>query len=332
MRTIALVLVASVAAACAALGDPEPARLDVEIWSASWCGPCGRMERESWRDPRVERWIAERAHVATRDLDAEADLARRLDVVAIPCVVARREGVELGRLVGYRGPEPLLAWLETMAAGGSDLDAARAAARSARGDPNSKMRLASALRAEGRHVEASCVLVELWAIPRGERGELEARIGDESRTVAEADVAARDILRARCAELEGRVDADDGALADWIELGCAAGLGDEVAGWFVALEDRAARREPLVAVREQLWSALRSAGEYGAIVELVEISVPVRTFAANLAKVTDFERATFDAATLAMMRAERRARIEDLRRGLVELGREVDAADLAPGG
>lgn len=308
--------------------EPAPA-LELERWSASWCEPCHRMEREAWGDPAVMRWLANGARVTSRDLDAEAESARRIGVEAIPCVVARRDGHELGRLVGFHAAEPLLQWLETLAGGGTDVDAARAAAESAPADPDVLHRLASALSAAGRTAEAARTLARVWALPRGARGSLAVRLVDETRALADADAEARTVLRAPRDGLAARARTDDAALQDWIELSVATGLDADVARWFVELADPAARRAPIVAARESLWPALRASDEYGALVTLVELSVPARTWAANALQISDFERTHFGDPAIVAFRAQRRERVEDLCRGLVELGRTAEAEEIS---
>lgn len=304
-------------------------RIELERWSAAWCEPCQRMDRDSWSDPGVAAWLAEHASVSARDLERDADLAQRLGVRAIPCVIARRAGVELGRLAGFQDPAPLRGWLETMARGGRDVDAALAASESEPGDADAQQRLARALREDGWHAEAARVLVGLWDLPRGRRGSLEPRIADETRLAAETDDLARTILRVPRASQFERARTDDAALADWIELSLATGDGGEIAHWFLERPAEPRRTEVLVAARPALWRALRAAGEHAAIVELVELSTSAVTWARNRAAISEFERRSFDAPTIAMLRAERRDDVLDLARGLILLGRDAEAAELS---
>ena len=78
---------------------------------AQWCGPCREMDRTTWRDDRVIAWVREHATALQLDADREPDAAARLRVDAFPTVIAMRNGNEVARAVGYRGPDDMLDWL-----------------------------------------------------------------------------------------------------------------------------------------------------------------------------------------------------------------------------
>jgi uncharacterized protein YyaL (SSP411 family) len=82
-------------------------------FSAEWCGPCKRLERDVFADPRRASWIG-RQFVPVRVLDREredglnSDEVRRLKeqmgVDAFPTlVVARPDGTVVARHEGYGG-------------------------------------------------------------------------------------------------------------------------------------------------------------------------------------------------------------------------------------
>lgn len=81
----------------------------------TWCPPCEKMDKETWRDKQVERWVADNA-VAVRvnagsPDEKERAAAEAFAVREVPTVVLVRDGQEVGRKVGFvAGPE-LALWL-----------------------------------------------------------------------------------------------------------------------------------------------------------------------------------------------------------------------------
>lgn len=85
--------------------------------TAPWCGPCKQMDATTWRDERVVGWKDARALFVQADLDADDVLRRRLKVSAYPTLIAFQNGAEVDRIVGARGADDLLAWMDLLASG-----------------------------------------------------------------------------------------------------------------------------------------------------------------------------------------------------------------------
>jgi len=71
-------------------------------FTAIWCGPCHKMEKDTWAAAEVRAWLSENAISIQIDVDQDRELAQRFRIEAMPTVVALREGAEFDRVVGYR--------------------------------------------------------------------------------------------------------------------------------------------------------------------------------------------------------------------------------------
>jgi thioredoxin len=67
----------------------------VDFWAA-WCGPCKMLS------PVVDQLAEELegVKVAKINIDEQMELAEKYNVISIPCVVAFKNGEEVGRSVG----------------------------------------------------------------------------------------------------------------------------------------------------------------------------------------------------------------------------------------
>lgn len=81
-------------------------------YTASWCGPCKKMERDTWPNADVEAWVKEHAVAIQVDVDEDRALAGRHGINAMPTMIAFRDGEEVARHVGYLDASGLLEWLK----------------------------------------------------------------------------------------------------------------------------------------------------------------------------------------------------------------------------
>jgi thiol:disulfide interchange protein len=106
----------------------------------SWCPFCKRMDRGTWKAPRVRERLTD---LVTVRVDAEdshgrggppgTELADRFGVRAFPTqVLLGPDGIVLSRADGYQEPDELVAWLD---AGLAARGAGATASASSRGRP-----------------------------------------------------------------------------------------------------------------------------------------------------------------------------------------------------
>lgn len=76
----------------------------VDFW-AEWCGPC------KMAGPIIDQLSDEYAgkvFIGKVDVDAEGELAQKFGVMSIPTVILFKDGVEVGRQVGFAGKQGYL--------------------------------------------------------------------------------------------------------------------------------------------------------------------------------------------------------------------------------
>ncbi len=79
--------------------------------TAEWCPPCKQMDRTTWLDEGLVKWINDKGVAIYLDVDKEPALAKELAVKAMPTIIVFKEGKEFDRVVGYQSAEQMMAWL-----------------------------------------------------------------------------------------------------------------------------------------------------------------------------------------------------------------------------
>ncbi|TVQ75525.1 MAG: thioredoxin [Phycisphaeraceae bacterium] len=79
----------------------EQDRYLVMMATASWCGPCRKMRRTTWRDDQVVQWIEDNAIAVLLDVDRWKTLASELSIESMPTTIILHQDQELTRLRGY---------------------------------------------------------------------------------------------------------------------------------------------------------------------------------------------------------------------------------------
>jgi len=82
----------------------------IDCW-APWCGPCRRMT------PIIEELSNElkgKVGVAKLNVDENPSISIRFGIRAIPTLLMFKDGVMVDTLVGLRGKEDIMEYIETM--------------------------------------------------------------------------------------------------------------------------------------------------------------------------------------------------------------------------
>ena len=84
----------------------------------TWCGPCKKLDAVTWKDEAVVKWLTERTVPMKIDAEQDEALAGRFKLDAYPSIVfVQPDGKELGRLVGFKEPQPFLSAANDLLAG-----------------------------------------------------------------------------------------------------------------------------------------------------------------------------------------------------------------------
>jgi thiol-disulfide isomerase/thioredoxin len=151
-------------------------------FTASWCGWCRKLESSTFRDPGFARVAASFVTVQV-DGDKERGLSSMYRVKAYPTtVLLTRQGKELGRIVGYRGPGDYAREMIRALERREPMDDVRRAAEERPQDPRALYAWADVLLAVGKFEEARGVLERVLPLARATE---EAGLADE----AELDIA-----------------------------------------------------------------------------------------------------------------------------------------------
>ena len=192
-------------------------------FTASWCGPCKKMEKDTWAAAEVRAWLGENAIAIQVDVDEERVLAQRFKIEAMPTVVAVRDGQEFDRVVGYRNAAQFLDWSRDVRAGKRASDALLARSKELREstDVDARYKAARELAQIGQSDEALVHYLWLWPATRSAQGyggvRLSFMLSDMAR-LAQKHEPARKAFAEIFAGLQASVDsAEVPSFTDWQE-------------------------------------------------------------------------------------------------------------------
>ena len=137
-RMLAFVCVATASIFAATLNPPDmfskstfeasqaQAKTEAKLFlvdaTATWCGPCKKMDKTTWVDDKVVAWVKQNAIAAQIDVDAQKETAAALKIEAMPTIIVFKDGKEYDRIVGYKSADELLEWLNGVLQGKHAID------------------------------------------------------------------------------------------------------------------------------------------------------------------------------------------------------------------
>ncbi|MGF1582116.1 MAG: DVUA0089 family protein [Gemmataceae bacterium] len=94
----------------AALAKAKKTKKMVMIdFTATWCGPCHALTQRTFTQKNIQKFLNEKAVCVKIDVDFQPKIARKFNVKAMPTLLfLDSTGNELGRIVGYKGPEDFI--------------------------------------------------------------------------------------------------------------------------------------------------------------------------------------------------------------------------------
>ncbi len=129
----------------------------------TWCGPCKMLDKTTWKDKKVRKWLDERTIPLKIDAEKNRPLAKKFEVAAYPTMVfIDGNGKIVGRLVGYRAPEQFIGAANDALSGITESSIARDKLKEDENNPMLRMQLANKLVREKKYEEAVNQYVWCW--------------------------------------------------------------------------------------------------------------------------------------------------------------------------
>ncbi|HUN81787.1 MAG TPA: thioredoxin domain-containing protein, partial [Phycisphaerae bacterium] len=133
----------------------------------TWCAPCKMLDKKTWTDGDVQKWLSEKTIPLKIDAEKDVKLAQKYNVHSYPTILLLKPGgSEIDRLVGFREPAAFLSEVKESLTGKDSVARAKAdLTEDNEDDPMRRQKYADALAQKGNNEEA---LTEyLWCFDHG---------------------------------------------------------------------------------------------------------------------------------------------------------------------
>ena len=214
-------------------------------FTADWCPPCKAMDKTTWRDESVVKWVKDHGVALQVDVDKDQKTAQAYNIEAMPTMVMLRGGKEIARTLGYMKPEEMLTWMEAAATGkaADPRKAAKPAGKQAAPERSTVQVLISQLDEKldtKKYDDAVVIIQELWSDSNARdpmrqiglaselRGQLSAAVKGTPRAKAAIE-AIRDSIEKGTGERSIEMI---GQLNDWLALNGVLGDDARSLAWF----------------------------------------------------------------------------------------------------
>jgi len=134
----------------------------------TWCLPCKKLDKTTWTDPEVQKWLADNTVALRLDAEKESELAKKHRIEGYPTMLfLTPDGTEIDRIFGYKEPKDFLSQAKDALAGKNAVTRAKDKLVGHEKDPMRRSEYANELARAGRDEEA---LVEyLWCFDQGQQ-------------------------------------------------------------------------------------------------------------------------------------------------------------------
>ncbi|HEY9773842.1 MAG TPA: thioredoxin domain-containing protein [Planktothrix sp.] len=206
-------------------------------FTAAWCGPCKKMDQETWNQQPVEKWVSENAVAVQFDVDKDHKLATDFKVSAMPCIIVigpADQTHELDRHIGFEDSTKLLEWLDQVKDGKTELVLVKekydqAVGKGGEAEVDARYKLAQKLTETGDYAGALTQLIWLWKnIPK----ESPPMIGVRGSYMVQTMGIVLKKYPASRADFENLREQSVNDRADWITLNALLGEDDQTLQWF----------------------------------------------------------------------------------------------------
>jgi thiol-disulfide isomerase/thioredoxin len=132
----------------------------------TWCAPCKMLDKQTWHDEAVGKWLRAKTVALKIDAEKEKELAARYQVNAYPTLLfLKPDGKEMDRLAGFLEPQDFLKEAADVVAGVDRAQPVREELQRVGNDPGKRSELADKLARLRKHSEA--LEQYLWCFDHG---------------------------------------------------------------------------------------------------------------------------------------------------------------------
>ncbi len=85
--------------------------LVIADFSATWCGPCKMLAPVI---EEAEKQFEGKCKIVNVDVDESSDLAQRFGIMAVPTVIAFKDGKQVDAFSGYQPLEKVVSFIENL--------------------------------------------------------------------------------------------------------------------------------------------------------------------------------------------------------------------------
>lgn len=306
----------------------------------TWCAPCKMMDQGTFPDPKVQKWLTEKAIAVKYDAEREIALADRFRIESYPTLLfLKSDGSEFDRIGGYVTPEDFMEFAHGVEKGETSVDRMRKEMGSNANDPLVRMQFASALSGRGDYAEA---LKEfLWCFDNGVKNDREfAGIRNsyllmELMNLSRAYEPTLKALADRAGAAESRLRTAKGTESDVDDLVLLNQLLDEPArtmGAYDVLVKQDPNADIVKAFEPHLFNMRIASGRYADIVASKETDKDIALRLKHLSGKSSALTAIFnsdDSQQMAMRKAEAFERLMGYYQAFVGVSDSARASDLA---